>query len=141
MNKKEVLEQGIAELSKEPNHIYEILDSLTLQINDFNKDKIIEILTSLDLYAFDYLNKEEFYAEISGFPKIELLKSDHNYYKATFYRIRYHFIYFDVETREYKNILQFGIHLAHNLREWLDFHLNTLDEELIGYLKSEVQKL
>jgi hemerythrin len=140
-DKKGILETGIKKLSTEPKHMYEILDELMIKIQETKLKEVLEILNSFDTYAYNYLNREEYYAEISNFPKIDLLKSDHDYYKATFYRIRYHFMYFDSTTRKYSNILQYGLHLAGNLKEWLDFHLNTLDEELISHLKSELQKL
>lgn len=141
MSLKEIYELGITELSIEPAHIYKVLSDLIEKIESGNILEIHKKLADFDIYAYEFLNQEEYYAKISNFPKLELLTSDHNYYKATFYRIRYHFTYFDIQSRKFNNILTYGIHLADNLKEWLDFHHNTLAEDLIEHLESELKKI
>lgn len=141
MSLKEIYELGITELSKEPSNSYKLLDNLLENYKGLSNIEILEKLAVFDIYVYEFLNKEEYYAEISNFPKIELLKSDIVYYRATYYRIRYHFTYFDKESKKFINILSYGLHLASSLREWLDFHFKTLDEELITHLKNELEKL
>lgn len=135
MLKKE-LEFGINELNKEPASINKVLDKLMNAIERADKEEVFKRVNELDIYACKYLTKEEYYADISNFPKMKLLKKDHDYYRATYYRLRYHLFYYDIEVRKYKNIYTFALHLASNLKEWLDFHKNTLDEELIEHMKN-----
>lgn len=141
MNLKEILTLGILELSEEPSNSYKLIDELLENYEKLSKFEILQKLNAFDLYVYEFLNKEEYYAELSKFPKIELLKSDIGYYRATYYRIRYHFIYFDDNSKKFINILNYGLHLASNLKEWLDFHVQTLERELITHLQKELQSL
>lgn len=141
MNLKEIYELGIKELSKEPSNSYKLLDDLLENYHDYTCLEILQKIDAFDIYVYEFLNKEEYYSEISNFPKKELLKKDIDYYRATYYRIRYHFTYFNDRSKNFINILTYGIHLASNLREWLDFHFKTLDEELITHIKAELKKL
>lgn len=141
MDLKEIFKLGIEELSKEPSSCYKVINDLIENYEKLSVPEILQKLNSFDIYVYEFLNKEEYYAEISKFPKIELLKSDIAYYRSTYYRIRYHYIYYDDRLKKFTNVLSYGLHLASNLKEWLDFHFKTLDEELIHYLQEELQKL
>ncbi len=107
-------------------------------LNPDNKDLILELIYSLDKYVTEHFENEEQLAEATGFPYLEHLKKDHDYFKATYYRLRYHYTYYDEETRQYNHVYMFATHLAKTLEEWLEVHIRTLDKELIQYLKEKI---
>ncbi len=105
-----------------------------------DKEVILKLIYTLDKYVTEHFKDEEYLAEIVGFPKLEYLKKDHEYFRAVYYRLRYHYNYYDENAKDYKYICMFAIHLAKTLEEWLKFHLKTLDRELMEYLQENILK-
>ncbi len=102
------------------------------------KEVVLELIYTLDKYVTEHFKDEEFLAEITGFPKLDFLKKDHEYFRAVYYRLRYHYNYYDENAKDYKYVCMFAIHLAKTLEEWLKFHLKTLDKELVKYLQEKI---
>ena len=105
--------------------------------NNAPKDKIFHLINCLDNYVTKHFKVEEAYAEKYDFPKKEILESEHEFFRAVYYRIRYHYTYYDINSGNYRYVYKYALHLNKTLEEWLDFHMNNLDRELIDFLKSK----
>ncbi len=103
-----------------------------------NKEVILEFIYSLDKYVTEHFKDEEYLAKVTDFPKQELLKKDHEYFRAVYYRLRYHYNYYDESAKDYKYVCLFAIHLAKTLEEWLKFHMETLDKDLKEFLQEKL---
>jgi len=102
-----------------------------------SSEKILSIIEKFDNYVTEHFETEEKYAEDYNFPKLEELKKEHEFFKSIYYNLRYHYSYYDTTSEEPRYIFQYAIHLTKTLEEWLIFHINTLDQELIDFLKTK----
>lgn len=103
-------------------------------------EKILKLINSFDSYVNEHFETEEKYAEFYNFPKIEQLKKEHELFKQLYLNLRYHYHYYNVSSDTFSFVYVYAIHLTKTLEEWLIFHLNTLDKELIDYLKLKIIK-
>lgn len=101
------------------------------------REKILPLIEELDNYVTEHFKTEEKYAEDNNFPKLEELKKEHEFFKAIYYRLRYHYSYYDSQAKEFKHLCLYAIHLTKTMEEWLSFHLHTLDKELTEFLNQE----
>ena len=141
LNWFEELISGIAEMDRQHRLIISSINEIYAACDkNESKEKLLDLINNFDGYINKHFETEEKYAELYNFPKLAELKSEHEFFKNLYLHLRYHSHYYDVSSGTYTYVYTYVIHLTKTLEEWLIVHLNTIDKELIDYLKSKIIK-
>ncbi|OGI00961.1 MAG: hypothetical protein A2Y25_06775 [Candidatus Melainabacteria bacterium GWF2_37_15] len=131
-------ESGIEEIDQQHKDIINTLNEIYFAIENREfQGKLSELLDAFDFYVTIHLNTEENYAEKYDFPKIIELKESHEYLRSTYKHLQ--FIHKGSE-KECISRIPYIFHLHSVMREWLGYHLVTLDKELFDFLREKLKE-
>ncbi len=101
------------------------------------KEKVIKLIQLLDEYVTEHFRDEEYLAKKIGFIKVEGLKDEHNYFRGIYYELCFHYKYKNNNHNKYYYL--FSVYLVQSMIEWLDYHINTLDKELMDFVEAKLK--
>jgi hemerythrin len=94
------------------------------------KEKILEMIDSLDFYANEHFDYEEALAAICDFCRLDELKDAHNDFRNHYNLIKK--FYWPSKHRTPK---VYALHTAYVLEDWIKFHFESIEYEFIDLLK------
>ncbi|MFA6988770.1 MAG: hemerythrin family protein [Candidatus Gastranaerophilaceae bacterium] len=131
---------GIKDIDEQHKKIVEAINTLYRSIEENeDKDKIIELIESLDPYVNVHFDTEEKYMKQYHYPAALEHKEAHDSFKKIYVEIRYNYHYLgNKSSPQYKFVYILALHLSQIMIDWLNLHLNTLDKELATFLKTKI---
>ncbi len=138
MEKKEELYSIFNKLDEQHKNILSVINVINEAcINKESRDRVIELIYSLDKYVMEHFKDEEYLAEELDFFKTEYLKDEHDYFKGIYYKLCSHYNY-DKNDKSNTYYSLFSVYLVQTMLDWLDFHIKTIDKDLMEFVKSEL---
>lgn len=123
----ETIDSQHKRIFKSVNELYNSLEKLE------NKEKILELISSLDFYTTEHFDTEEKYMMEFNYPEYSIHKDAHACFKATYEEIRNNYVY-----KQEKSVYVLAIHLNQTMADWLDYHLQNEDQKLADFLKAKI---
>jgi hemerythrin len=110
------------------NSLYEACENMN------EREKILELVSTLDFYTDGHFVTEEDYMIRFQYDEYPQHKERHEFFKSIYEEIRRNYIY-----EKGESVYVMALHLDQAMVDWLDYHLQHEDQRLAEFLRNRLK--